>query len=362
MKNVLIILSIVIVLTSCEDKITENTAEYTETSNICPEVSPETQVSSINFDGLKEITQISQTTATLKWKHYEGISLYSIVHISNQERKVVGVTMAPETTFKLHGLIPDTHYTYIIRAMDSRAHLDANMNTVSFKTKPWPTFNNRKSLNFNGSQSIELEQSDSYQKTNSLTLSFWMKANEKADTDTRLITFHKGNQAGTALSLSVYNEELRLHYLDKNLQLKEIKKDFDYFNNSWHHLTATISEKFISIYINGKKVLKVNGQINSFGKHPAHFGSFSGIQKGFNGKLDELGIFNKVLDKNQVLELYSNGLANDLQSHSMANSLVSWFHLGDHKLDSGQSVYDVISTRYAKTINLLDIDFTSDAP
>ena len=348
-----------IIFISCEDKVSEPTTTYVSTPSACPPANPETEPSQISFFGIKEITNITKTSAKIHWDHVQGVSSYHVILVSSTERKVIKTLNAPQNIFKLTALTPDTEYRYLVRAMDTSGHLDVNKEISSFRTLPWPNYTNQKALQFNGSQSISLGRSEDFLLMENFTLSIWAKTSERSNADSRLFTAHKGDFAATALSIALQGDRVKVFYRDSAGVLKNHSKIFSYDDGNWHQYTLTYNKTFITLYVDGQKLFKKKSKITGLGSHPAFIASYSGIQKGFSGKIDEFGLYKTSFNQSDINELYNTS---DLRAHTQADKLAHWYQFGDDPSDSFSNIEDVIGGFSGKPLNITQSDFTIDSP
>ena len=78
-------------------------------------------------------------------------------------------------------------------------------------------------------------------------------------------------------------------------------------NNSWYHLVCTYSSNTVTFYINGIQTdqYTVNPLPNNNGNY--YFGaSLTGADQFYNGKLDDIGIWNRSLTQAEVTDLYNS--------------------------------------------------------
>jgi hypothetical protein len=361
MIKIFLLLTFVFII-GCEDKVTEPTTKYVTTPSICPPSNPETEPSNINFSGLKEVSEITKTAAKLSWEHKDGISHYSVLEVGKRDRKIVSIVSGPNNNYRLKGLLPDTQYTFLIRAMDLAGHIDTNTSAITFRTLPWPNFSNQRSLQLNGAQNISLASSDKFNIHNDFTVTLWIKTPNESHSDSRLITFHKGDLASSAFSLGLKGKFVKIHYTDKEGNLKSISENFEYYDGAWHQLVVSHNGKYITLFINGKRVLRTKDNISSFGKHPASIGSYTGIQKAYSGKIDEVAIFNSNFNNRQVTELFNSGIPMDFRSHSKGSKLIHWYQLGDQASDSATNIEDNIGELNGIPMNISTSDFSNDSP
>ena len=55
----------------------------------------------------------------------------------------------------------------------------------------------------------------------------------------------------------------------------------------------------------------------------------------FAGNIDELSIWNKILNLSEITELYNAGIKTDLPSHSAYSNLLHWWRMGDGNVNIG---------------------------
>lgn len=363
MNKIYLLLSLLIIF-GCEDKINKTKTEIVDRPTICPEPNPELQSSPIDFAGIETISSITETSMTLNWNHIDGFHQYHIISIeqvgNEMIRKIIATISAPNESFQISGLTPNTKYNFLVRAIDKQGYIDDNMNVLSDSTLDWPSFANVKSLRFNGSQAVELTDSNRFHKNNKATVSLWFKTSSRAQNDQRLVTLHRGPGASSALSLGLLGEDLKLYYTKSNNQLMIKSHRLNYFDNKWHHLAITYSTKRFTVYFNGKIILRFKDTFSGFGTHPAHIGSYTGLQKGFSGNIDEVSFFNSALNKNHIKEIF-NGVT-DLENHSQRHKLISWYRNGDSTNDTPSFIEDVIANNHGTGINLTINSFEDVAP
>ena len=100
--------------------------------------------------------------------------------------------------------------------------------------------------------------------------------------------------------------------------------------SQWYHIVATLDGTNARFYINGSEVgtaltyTQVNtNQILELGRNPNN-------NQYFNGKIDEIGIFNVALTASEVQSIYSattTGKTGDL--NTLSTPPVAWYRMGD---------------------------------
>ena len=359
------LLFLIIFLQSCEDKVLESSIEYVDRPTACPPGNPENDESEFDFSGLTNIESIQRTSAKVSWQASTNFSQFYIISVNPWERNILKTVEGTESEALIKGLTPDTQYTLLVRGVDKRGFLETNTKKMSFKTRPWPTYSNLKSLRFNGKQAIMLGKSKSFNLLQSFTLSFWLKDNMQANLNEteRVFTFHSGNKAGSFLSLALKGQFISLYYKNKNRKLREFSYEFEYADSNWHHFAITYNKNFLTVYIDGKKAFKIKEQlIKKLGKHPAHIGAYTGLQQNLTAVVDEFGIFSASFNSLEIEELFNKGSANNLKDHSRGAELMHWYRFGDHVNDGESNIEDNQGNLNAIPFGVSQTDYSNDSP
>lgn len=354
---------ILLFIFGCEDQVSENTVEYIDRPTACPPGNPENEESEFQFAGIQKITDVNRTSATVHWEANSNFNQYFIISVTPSSRKVIKTVDGKDSITTVKGLVPNTNYTLMVRGIDGSGFLETNSQKISFKTLPWPNYANLKSLRFNGAQAVTLGESKNFELTESFTISFWLKDSIASIGDERVFTIHHGNKAGSLLSIGVDQDKLKLFYRDKNQNLREFAHSFDYANSVWHHIAVVYDKTYLYTYLDGQLAFKIKDQLSQQkGKHPAHIGSYSGIQKGLSASLDEFGFYQKYFNSLDVEELFNQGKANDLRDHTYGLTLAHWYRFGDHAQDSESNIEDTIGNLNGSPFNINIGDFSNDSP
>jgi hypothetical protein len=184
---------------------------------------------------------------------------------------------------------------------------------------------NRNGMSFNGANdSVRLANSNQIilHNNNFSIFAFFNSRNiTKKDTINRIVTFHRpmvSDGYGTAVSFLVGNwdEDTKkgqalIRYYDKDpdtgvcspkdFPAKEITKD------QWYFIGLTYDGENYRAYLDLTKVVKTDS-FCGVGAYPAIIGAYSygAPDTAFNGTLDEVMVFNRSLDDNEVIAIYNN--------------------------------------------------------
>ncbi|MCR4032589.1 leucine-rich repeat domain-containing protein [Flavobacterium panacis] len=210
--------------------------------------------------------------------------------------------------------------------------------------------NTNSACSFNGtSSSMSAYLANHPQNNNSRTITGWFKAStpvKSSEFDFCLINY--GSEADS-FTISLYLKG----YLNVLFGGQLISSQKNYFNNKWTFFAMTFDDNtdIFSLYING--VLELTEKINSF---PKGFSGICTIGKNnqnnyFEGDLDDLGLWNRVLSAEEISILYSSSKPIAYTSIPDVNFEKKLIALG---LDSGPIDGKVLTENIA-SIGILDL-------
>lgn len=360
--NKLLLIALLLLSLGCEDKVSEPSTEIVDRPTACPSTDPELERSAFTFEGILDVTDVKRTSAVVSWQASNNFNQYHIISLASSGRSIIATAGTNDNEVALSGLTPDSEYTLMVRAIDTRGFLETNTKKLTFKTLPWPNFSNIKSLRLNGAQSVLLPASNQFNLSSNFSFAGWFKKADEAK-DERVFTFHRGVKASSALSLGLKKDKLYLTYREENGQTRVFSHNYDYHDNRWHQFVFTYDQSFLKLYVDGALVFTIKDKLEGItGKFRAHIGAYAGTQKAFTGSIDEFSFFQQALNLAEVEELYLNAKAYDLRDHSQAASLLSWYRFGDGSLDDENRIEDVISGKNAFPLNINPTDFSNDSP
>lgn len=352
-NKTIIFLLCLLSLVSCKDKVTSNNIVERTTNNgqQDPGDRNPNDISPYPFAGVKSIDEINQTNAKLHWDLNDHAASYHVFLIVDNELVHQISLNHPKNNIVIKDLSADSNYEVLIRMMDKQGRLDNNQNSLSFKTSKWPPFVNTKSVFFNGSQGLQLGASDTMISNDRYTISLWFKTNQ-SQVDKKLITFHSDYSASTAVNFTLNNSSLSYQYKDSFAQIKSIDLSINYADSNWHHVVASFNGKWHTLYLNGKRMSSIEDTFYGFGSHFASIGSFTGMQKGFTGLIDEVSIWNSAIGKGDIEDIYNNHSPFDLKQHRRIGVLKAWYRMGDLQNDTGTKILDVLGNFDASSSQL----------
>ena len=101
-----------------------------------------------------------------------------------------------------------------------------------------------------------------------------------------------------------------------------------YHDGNPHLITATHDGSTVKLYYDGEEVRTRDDTFGTFGTATAKIGSFNGSERYFNGVIDEVAIFDRVLTPEEIQQHYQDGLHGlgyDVECVLPPDGLVSWW-------------------------------------
>tara|TARA_A100000172_G_scaffold72265_1_gene53330 strand:- start:174 stop:1055 length:882 start_codon:yes stop_codon:yes gene_type:complete len=212
-----------------------------------------------------------------------------------------------------------------------------------------PTFTNAFSLNFDGSDD-ELDTNATLSELGlpvttvsggSFSVSFWYNATNHVNYAPVIWSSTNYNlNDGFGISQQLNFPKLRFwvgRYAHNSVE------SIDLNTSQWYHIAAVFtggSTYSLQTYVNGVPGSTTTGttsyNINS-SSTSLHIGSSGGahvVSYPFDGKLDEVAIFNKVLTNDEIVSIYNGGVPNDITSLNP----ISWYRFEE---GSGTTAIDL---------------------
>lgn len=91
------------------------------------------------FLGIDSVDGITDSTATLRWSHVTGSTVYQVFQVTDSSPIYIASVEAPGESYSLTGLSAAREYSYIVRAFDSEGLHDNNTKKALFTTANAPT-------------------------------------------------------------------------------------------------------------------------------------------------------------------------------------------------------------------------------
>ena len=141
-----------------------------------------------------------------------------------------------------------------------------------------------------------------------LSVSVWVKPesiNSQTNTQ-RIISFHRGDAAGSSLALGVGSNSKVMYYNHANEIYYSSTIDIEI--KTWTHVTLTYSGTCFQLYINGTPDGSCRvANLLAGGSFQTFIGGFRESSNLFQGYLDEMGVWGRSLSAAEVIELYRRG-------------------------------------------------------
>jgi len=154
---------------------------------------------------------------------------------------------------------------------------------------------------FNGSNYIEIPSHTIARIGENITVAAWVKPKENNKDEMIVFTgympgfwFFASDSAGHGFDVYISNSSTTCHAYG----FGEISE------NEWYHVAFTYSGSQLKLYVNGELNGSDTCSVNISKDGPTYIGSWGGIQQFFNGTIDEVQIFNRVLSPEEIRQLY----------------------------------------------------------
>ena len=200
----------------------------------------------------------------------------------------------------------------------------------------------QQSFIFNGvDQWAEIPDSPSLNPTNALTVEAWVYVSGNPNTDFASVIYKF-----SPVDASLNQYELATHYINGQLHFFPVimLPGWTYFDgntvvqfNTWYRVAMTYDGSSLRLYVNGA----LDGSIAASGiiapkPVPLRIGGASTGPWFFNGRVDEVSLYNRALSASEVQSIYTAGAAGKCltQPCSLPLGLVSWWRAESNALDS----------------------------
>ena len=276
----------------------------------------------------------------------------------NQSNSVAISSAATNTNLPATGLADGTYKVY---AVDAAGNLSsASSNSVSLLIDYALDFDGTNdSVSANG-VAVTLNNSDN---TSSLPLSVSAWVYPDNGTKAQLIFgLYKNSPFINGPSVWIGDNDYYFNYYDK-INTSSIFSSTTYAINNWHHVVLTIRDNRSGVlYVNGSSALTIsaaNGEggldmfsigvdYDSTGSNPTSAGSPSQY---FDGKIDEVAVWNDELTSAEVTAIYNSGnmlnVSSDSGNYASAANLQGYYRFNE---GSGTSLQDNSSNSNTGTI------------
>jgi len=276
----------------------------------------------------------------------------------NQSNSVTISSAATNTNLPATGLADGTYKVY---AVDAAGNISsASSNSVTLRIDYALDFDGTNdNVSANG-VATELDSSTNLP----LSVSAWVYP-ENGTKEQLIFGFYKNNAFANGPSVWFGGNNYKFAHWDS---LTTVHSSSTYAINKWHHVVLTIgSDRNGVLYVNGSSAATFSGVFNSGGldmfsiavDYDSSGGSAGNKSQYFDGKIDEVAVWNVALNAADVTALYNsgNGLKASANSGNYDNSgdLVGYWKFNE---GTGSTLTD--NTSNSNNGTLTNMDSTSD--
>ncbi len=273
----------------------------------------------LSFDGIDDYSRITQSipvnnmTIEFWYKSSDNEAVLAMMEYAYNTGiylNTSSISCQVPTGTLADGMV--AYYPFCGNAND--VSVNGNNGTVNGATLTTDRYDNVNSAySFNGSSNyIQVPNSTSLQNINEITISSWININAwyQSGGNGYFPILNKSDQQGQ-------NGKYALTIKDNGgiSHLGSQENGFSYSSwtlNSWHHIVLVISNNTNKIYIDGNLSSEAPSGVfpNSFSETlPLIIGMDKpGLIEYANGKIDDIGIWNRALSRQEITNLYTNNL------------------------------------------------------
>jgi len=207
----------------------------------------------------------------------------------------------------------------------------------------------------------------------SMTISAWIKPDVN---DTRMAIMSKRSVGDTEGEMDYIfrmddNGKLEFVFYPSGGSIQTATSSTTISTDTWHHVIVTHSNATgdAQFYIDGvaddNNDIALTGSKPNGGRHTRIGRDGEANQYYFNGNMNEISYWNKVLTAAEVTELYNDGCPGNIKAHSAVSNCVSWWRIGDSPRGGFPAniwVWDEIGSYDAAIFNMGAENAVSDVP
>jgi len=171
-----------------------------------------------------------------------------------------------------------------------------------------------KAIAFDGiNDYIEVKDDNSLDLINQFSISLWINPEENQKIFAGLVdkshATNKGASSWVLQQASGVAGKYYLGYFNGNPWSNDYGNDYfiSTSTNTWNHLVVIKNKNIVLYYLDGILVSKENNNDTTSKNNnlPLWIGAVNGQDRNYNGKMDDLRIYNRVLNESEVKELYN---------------------------------------------------------
>lgn len=269
----------------------------------------------LSFDGIDDYSRISQSipvnnmTIEFWYKSSDNDAVLAMMEYAYNTGIYLGTQSisceVPSGTLA-NGLV--AYYPFCGNANDASGN--ANDGTVNGATLTTDRYGNANSAySFNGSSNyIQVPNSLTLQNISEISISAWVNINQLYQSGGAgffpILSKSDSQSTYGSFAFGFWNPNITA-YLNNH----ETAYAFPFSFGTWQHVVVTISNNTTSFYLNGNLLWSGNSGVfpnNYFNDLPLIIGMDKpGLIEYANGKIDDIGIWNRVLNSQEVMTLYN---------------------------------------------------------
>ncbi|MDO8668626.1 MAG: LamG domain-containing protein [bacterium] len=144
--------------------------------------------------------------------------------------------------------------------------------------------------------------------TSQVTVGVWIKASSANPSGYGVAYVIKGTPGGSAPGYGIIQSGGS--YATLQIQGTNLNSNFSGYDNKWHYVVGTYDGSNMRIYVDGvqKNSVGKTGAMDTTG-YNFHIGTRSSVPTYFQGLLDDVRIYNRVLSATEITQLYNFGLS-----------------------------------------------------
>ena len=188
---------------------------------------------------------------------------------------------------------------------------DASDPTVS-STVPTLKYTNARSLDFDGTDdNVRVEDNATLDITDNITLSAWVRSEGTQQQFAKIVHKYKGD-ANYPYQLNfegASDDKLTFHLSDGVAEYNATSQS-DITQNAWIHVVGTYDGSVLRLYVNGDEnsTASASFSIETNNQYLGIGGRDGGTIHAFNGKIDDVRVYNRALTAEEIRHLASGGM------------------------------------------------------
>ncbi|QOG02972.1 LamG-like jellyroll fold domain-containing protein [Flavobacterium sp. MDT1-60] len=294
----------------------------TNTTTITANNTPPPTASSQTFNNITTVADLKAVGLNLKWFSVPvggtALNLSTVIQTGTYyiSQTIDGCESTMRTSVNITVTVPSgnepiptngliVYYPFNGNANDQSGNgVNGNPQNLTLTTDRFG--NSNAAYSFNGLNSgMSIYLANNPQATNTRTMTGWFKASDPVSSSAFDFCLASYGADADSFKITFY----RKGYLDVNFDSQTFSSQKNYFNNEWTFFAMTFDDdtNVFSLYINN--VLELTGTVNLFTKG---FGGICNIGKNnannyFEGSIDDIAIWNRVLTPQEISALYVPG-------------------------------------------------------